>query len=1770
MSAHGADIVINELHYDPSNRLDHIEFIELYNAGSNSVDISGWYFSAGVSYTFPGSTTLGAGQYAVVGMDTNQINAKYGITGTYGPFVGLLSSDGEAVRLRNASGGTEDVVDYNDEFPWPVGARGEGSSMELIHPSLDNNLGGSWRASQSGGVLASPTPKAVNTVYALNAPPQIRQVYHSPEQPMTNEAITVTAKVTDPDLVDEVNLRYQVVLPGDFIPAHLPHPVINNNIVDESLPFDPNPEFWDTDNWTYLEMKDDGVWPDENAGDSTFTVSIPAQATNRTLVRYRIEATDSSVSPLSVEVPTFDDPSLNFACYVYNGIPAYTATVASVSGPTPYVYGTNIMQSLPVYHLLTRNQDRIECVAWQSTYQILPKTNIDRHIENWEGALVYDGEVYDHVRYRLRGANTRHDGGGKRLMRINFKKGNRFQARDRYGKKYPRKWAKININKMFGYWYPSGTSFHGLPESMNVWLWRMMGVPAPRTHMFQMRMVDTADEHGQYSGDFWGMFQAFELYDSRFLDARGLPDGNLYKLTDGVSGTINWLRSQGRYSDPAPSDYDYVAANLNASTTEAQARDMANYDMFYRYQAVVYGVKHYDYLSGYNKNVACYFNPNEGSTSRGLLWFLPYDHDLTWGPTYHNASSYVSDGMSDEPNMQQEFRNQIREFRDLLYQPEVINVMIDHIAAFIDDIDEADRDRWNSAPASEGYINGPPLADRVAELKQFAWDGGSWPGVPAGSGEVPSPGGQASVLDDLAGAGGDSTSIPDTPTVAYTGPTNYPANNLSFSCSTYSDPQSDPFAAMRWRIGRFTDTNDPLYDIKQEHFFEMPAVWESDDIAIYSSTIAIPPVVRVGHTYRVRCRMKDVTGRWSHWSEPVQFLAGPPDNVLTLRDNLRISEVMYNPPEGSDYEFIELCNTGTNPLDITDVVLADAVDFSFSAGSVTSLAANAYVLVVRDLATFSSRYDTNGMSIAGEYTGKLGNGGEEIEIQGAGAVEVLAFEYNDARGWPLSADGAGHSMVPLVLTNQAPSAGSGQAEGVFDYGGNWRASAYIGGSPGLADPDPIIDVLINEFAAHTDTGLPPPDDSDDWIELHSVSNMTLSAWYLSDDAADLKRWQIPSGTVITAGSWLTFYESTGFHSNRVDGFGLNKAGEQIFLSYLPGTDQDRVADCLSFDGQENGASWGRYPDAAEFWYAMVLTPSASNRLAAIEPVISRIMYHPPSVGTNGANNTDHEYIVIQNDSTQDIELWNAVGPWRISGIGYTLPSNTVIDAGEDLTIVSFDPADALAVSNFLATHNLLGTLPVLLGPHDGTLANTGERLALERPQAPDAEGESISWAIVDEVIYAATAPWPDASANGSAIHRIDLRHSGNDPANWTAQPAALPTPKIMLASPWTGSNMSIPFSHTATAVVNDDKLDGILQHVEFFINGTQSLGTDTVAPFEAVIDHTHVSTAGTYRVHAEVVDDGGSESSVAAVFTAEFATRVGIASPTNGTSVVPPFSTNLVAWVDTDRVVGAVTVTFFSGGDTLGVDNTPPYEITLDQTAFPVPGTYPLYAVLDDDFASSTSGVSFLTVELRKALPFVEGFEGYAAGSDLDGQDPDGSHPWTATDVVVTNSPVQAGSRAAALTSETAVATQTFNDGQTNVWTDMHVQPVFASDDNASVTNLPAGSSFAFYVGTNGQVVAYNGTNKTPLAHAPLTEGQWVRFTVHSDHTTRTWNLYLNGNQTPIATGLGFFDPTPAASYTEFGIRGAGASRAPVDSITVGTKAPAMNAARFGTVLFGR
>ena len=46
--------------------------------------------------------------------------------------------------------------------------------------------------------------------------------------------------------------------------------------------------------------------------------------------------------------------------------------------------------------------------------------------------------------------------------------------------------------------------------------------------------------------------------------------------------------------------------------------------------------------------------------------------------------------------------------------------------------------------------------------------------------------------------------------------------------------------------------------------------------------------------------MKDTSGRWSHWSSPIQFIAGEAISVAIL-DHLRITEVMYHPADANTF-----------------------------------------------------------------------------------------------------------------------------------------------------------------------------------------------------------------------------------------------------------------------------------------------------------------------------------------------------------------------------------------------------------------------------------------------------------------------------------------------------------------------------------------------------------------------------------------------------------------------------------------------------------------------------------------------------------------------------------------------------------------------------------------------------------------------------------------------------------------------------------------------------
>ena len=305
------------------------------------------------------------------------------------------------------------------------------------------------------------------------------------------------------------------------------------------------------------------------------------------------------------------------------------------------------------------------------------------------------------------------------------------------------------------------------------------------------------------------------------------------------------------------------------------------------------------------------------------------------------------------------------------------------------------------------------------------------------------------------------TNFPNKPTISYTGTANFPANDVRFTSSGFSDPNGNgTFSAIQWRIGEIYAPGIAGYVAGTPRKYEIESVWHSGDLTSFTPQKQIPIAdLRPGSTYRARVRHKDVTGRYSNWSEPMQFTVTTPD-VTVWQNNLMITEIMYNPSAptptelvaggsnfNNDYEFIELRNiSSTLTLDLTELRFTKGVDFDFAGSAITSLAPGAYVLIVKHLPSFQARYGT-GLPVAGVWDAlaNLANSGEQIKLSyGAGTaihdINPLGARYDQAP-WPTAADGTGPSLT-LISPSSAPD---------HNVATNWRAAFVNNGSPGTVD-----------------------------------------------------------------------------------------------------------------------------------------------------------------------------------------------------------------------------------------------------------------------------------------------------------------------------------------------------------------------------------------------------------------------------------------------------------------------------------------------------------------------------------------------------------------------------------------------------------------------------------------------------------------------------------------------------------------------------------------------
>ena len=164
----GTSIVINEINYNSAdNEFDPDDWVELYNPTSETISIGLWEFKDENDdhvFTIAEDVSLAPDQYLVLCKDGAAFTALFPDVSNYVGDLGFgLSGGGELIRLFDSSGVLVDAVEYDDSDPWPEEPDGNGPTLELINPNVDNALAENWSASSGYG-----SPGSLNSSYMSN------------------------------------------------------------------------------------------------------------------------------------------------------------------------------------------------------------------------------------------------------------------------------------------------------------------------------------------------------------------------------------------------------------------------------------------------------------------------------------------------------------------------------------------------------------------------------------------------------------------------------------------------------------------------------------------------------------------------------------------------------------------------------------------------------------------------------------------------------------------------------------------------------------------------------------------------------------------------------------------------------------------------------------------------------------------------------------------------------------------------------------------------------------------------------------------------------------------------------------------------------------------------------------------------------------------------------------------------------------------------------------------------------------------------------------------------------------------------------------------------------------------------------------------------------------------------------------------------------------------------------------------------------------------
>ena len=360
--------------------------------------------------------------------------------------------------------------------------------------------------------------------------------------------------------------------------------------------------------------------------------------------------------------------------------------------------------------------------------------------------------------------------------------------------------------------------------------------------------------------------------------------------------------------------------------------------------------------------------------------------------------------------------------------------------------------------------------------------------------------------------------------------------------------------------------------------------------AVSNSALTYTDPIALNQTVLIKARSLHNGTNWSALAE-AEF------KVESLIPTLRITEIMYNPIGGSGYEFVELQNYGTTPVNVSGMSVS-GINFTFP--QPTTLAAGARIVLSSDanVAGFAQRYPS--VTVAGTFGGSLNNAGETIALLDRNGNTIHSVTYGNSGLWPVLANGAGYS---LVLADP-----SGDPDDPL----SWRASVGQNGSPGAGDvfPPPPTGVILSEVSAAS---------SPQWIELYNQgsSAVDVAGYSLTDDGQS-RKFVLPS-IVIGAGQYAIVYPSNYFN--------LSAQGDEVLLYNA----QTNLVSQISFGLQPVGYTLSRMNND---WTLGNATAGAANAAATLGNASGLIINEWLANALSG----EDDWLELWNNSAQPVSL----------------------------------------------------------------------------------------------------------------------------------------------------------------------------------------------------------------------------------------------------------------------------------------------------------------------------------------------------------------------------------------------------------------------------------------------------------------------------------------------------------------------------------------------------